>query len=71
MYSSFWKTAAIAWSQSEALNRISDSSLEFDTVVPQAFTLTFNFIFDTVKVTTKKSDMVRYKIFDLFFWFCM
>lgn len=33
--------------------------INFDFVLTKQFNMTFNYLFDTIKVTTKKSDMVR------------
>jgi len=57
----------------------SDNVYNFDLVLTQNFVFTLNFIFDTIKVTTKKMDMVRLwylpTIFNLFldnwYYFCL
>lgn len=37
----------------------SDNSINLDSILTQNFVFTLNYIFDTIKVTTKKMDMVR------------
>lgn len=47
------------------------SKLGFDEIA-EHFIFTFNFIFDTIKVTTKKCDMVRYQyLFCYFNYLCL
>lgn len=37
----------------------SENVYNFDTILTKNFVFTFNYLFDTIKVTTKKMDMVR------------
>lgn len=41
-------------------------SLDFDEMMTQNFIFTFNYIFSAINVTTKKYDMVRFKIYYIY-----
>lgn len=54
MCCSFWQLVTSITTQNG-----SDNIYNFDLILTQNFVFTFNYIFDTIKVTTKKTDMVR------------
>lgn len=51
----FWQR--VSTSQNESSN-----SLDFDSIMTENFHFSLNYVFDTIKVTTKKLDMVKYII---------
>jgi len=62
----FWQLVTSSTTQ-----KGSDNTYNFDLILTQNFVFTLNYLFDTIKVTTKKTDMVRLwylpTIFNLFF----
>lgn len=54
MCCSFWQLVTSSTTQ-----KGSDNTFNFDLILTQNFVFTMNYIFDTIKVTTKKMDMVR------------
>lgn len=53
MCSSFWKLFG------NALQNRPGVSFDFDSTLANNFIFTFNYLFETIKVTTKKLEMVR------------
>lgn len=53
MCTSFWKLLA------ESTKNRPDVKACFDTIMSQNVMFTINYLFDTIKVTTKKLDMVK------------
>lgn len=56
------------WAESDLQNETYNNPIHQNTVMPESFTLTLSFLFDSIKLVTKKSDMVRVQ-FSFFFHF--
>jgi len=64
MCCSFWQLVT-----SSPAQRGSDNIFNFDLILTQNFVFTLNYMFDTIKVTTKKTDMVRLWYFHILICF--
>lgn len=63
MCSNFWKLIGAHQTHNGPL------LLDHDKILTENFIFTFNYMFDIIKVTTKKFDMVRYYIIQYKFYY--